>query len=196
VGRDPRVDGVAITVAVDVDNPLFGPDGAALVYGPQKGATPEEAARLDAGLERLARLAGDPGLDAGDGAAGGLGYGLRVFAGARVVGGVGLVLGAARFAERLEGCDLVLTGEGRLDATSARGKVVGAVGRAGRERGVPVVAIVGALGESAPPPNELGLDEVQTLTDGTLGDADAMAQGRKLLVSRAETAVRVRRPRR
>jgi glycerate kinase len=193
-GRDPRIDGVAITVAVDVDNPLFGPDGAALVYGPQKGATPEEAAQLDAGLERLARLAGDAGLRAGDGAAGGLGYGLRVFAGGRVVDGVGLVLGAARFAERLEGCDLVLTGEGRLDATSARGKVVGAVGRACRESGVPVVAIVGAIGESAPAPIELGLSEVHTLVDGTIGSADAMAHARARLVDRAEMVVRSRRP--
>jgi glycerate kinase len=192
-GRDPRVDGVAITVAVDVDSPLFGPDGAARVFGPQKGATFEEVAQLDAALEHLARLTGDAGLRAGDGAAGGLGYGLRVFAGGRVEGGAVVVLGAARFAERLQGCDLVLTGEGRFDATTARGKVVGAVGRACREKGIPVVAIVGAVGDDAPVPAELGLSEVLTLVDGTVGSVDAMAHARALLVHRSEMAVRSRR---
>jgi glycerate kinase len=191
-GRDPRIAGSLIVVAADVDNPLVGPNGAARVYGPQKGASPEDVARLEAALERLAILAGDPGAQQGDGAAGGLAYGLRVFAGGRVVSGVGLVLDAVGFEERLAGSDLVLTGEGRLDATSARGKVVGAVARACRAGGVPAVAIVGTIAAGAPAASDLGLKEVRTLSKGA-HDSDALAHARERLAALTADVVRSRR---
>lgn len=122
-GRDQRLESVELVALADVDNPLTGSEGAAFVYAPQKGASEHEVRELDTALTHLASLAGDVGDHAGDGAAGGLGYGLRVFAGAKHQSGIEFVLTAAGFDERLRDCDLVLTGEGRLDGQSRRGKV-------------------------------------------------------------------------
>ncbi|MEP0843488.1 MAG: glycerate kinase [Phycisphaerae bacterium] len=143
-----------ILVACDVDNPLHGPRGAAAVFGPQKGATPEQVAVLDRNLAHLADLIGrDLGRDVRDvpgaGAAGGLGAGLIAFFNARLERGINLVMEAVHFAERIRGADLILTGEGRLDAQSMMGKVIAGVGRAGKDAGVPVVALVGCVGEGA-----------------------------------------------
>ncbi|HAI21360.1 MAG TPA: glycerate kinase, partial [Clostridiales bacterium UBA8153] len=122
-----RLSGVTLTVACDVDNPLCGPYGAAVVYGPQKGATPELAARLDAALCRYAAiLKQELGADVldlpGAGAAGGLGGGLVALAGARLRPGVDLVMEVTGLAAKLSGCRLVITGEGRLDAQTGHGK--------------------------------------------------------------------------
>ncbi|HTI32569.1 MAG TPA: glycerate kinase [Miltoncostaea sp.] len=150
-GRDPRLDDVAIQVACDVDNPFHGPRGAAHVFGPQKGASPEAVARLDAGLARLAAVIRDAtGVDLqsvpGAGAAGGAAGGLHALLGAELVPGAPLVLDAVRFTERLEGATLCITGEGRLDETSLAGKAPSAVAAACREAGVPCVALCGAIG--------------------------------------------------
>lgn len=152
--RDGRIAGVSIEAACDVDNPLLGPRGAAAVYGPQKGATPEQVAELDRGLSHLADLIErDIGKDvrrfAGAGAAGGLGAGLVAFLGARLRAGIDIVMDATRLRERIRGADLVITGEGRLDAQSMMGKVIAGVGRAANDAGVPVVALVGTVGDGA-----------------------------------------------
>jgi glycerate 2-kinase len=188
--RDARFDAVDLLAVADVDNPLTGPSGAAPVYGPQKGADAAEVARLDAGLARLARLRGDAGAQPGDGAAGGLAYGLRVFAGARVTSGAAWILDAVRFDERLAGCDLVLTGEGRLDAQSARGKVVAAVARRCRARGVPVVAIAGSVPLDPEARAELGLDDAISLTGSGTSEAAAMESAATLLTQACERLVR------
>jgi len=143
-----------VLVACDVDNPLCGPRGAAAVYGPQKGATPEQVQRLDRGLAHLAELIErDLGKNVRDfpgaGAAGGLGAGLVAFLGAHLDRGIGLMMKAVRFAERIRGADLIITGEGRLDRQSMMGKVIAGVGRAGQAASVPVVALVGCVGEGA-----------------------------------------------
>lgn len=153
-GRDPRLSHVRIDVACDVDNPLCGPGGAAAVYGPQKGATPEQVEILDRNLARFAEtIRRDLGCDIlnipGAGAAGGLGAGLIAFFGGRQSRGIELVMEATRLTDRIRGADLVITGEGRLDRQSMMGKVVAGVGGAARAAGVRAVALVGCLGDGA-----------------------------------------------
>jgi glycerate 2-kinase len=187
--RDPRLSGVDIRGACDVGAPLTGSDGAAPVYGPQKGATEFQVRELDAGLRHLAALLGDPGGHPGDGAAGGLGYGLRVFAGARIVSGIDLVLDAVRFDARLDRCDWVLTGEGRLDGQSARGKVVSGVSRRCRARGVPVVALAGSIGADSDELRELGLSAWFSICEGPITEREAKQHAAQLLEALAEKAM-------
>ena len=135
-------------VACDVDNPLTGPDGAAAVYGPQKGATREQVAVLDDHLEHWADLvASATGAERrhepGAGAAGGVGFALVAAMGAELRPGIELMLDLLGFAERVRGADLVITGEGSLDAQTLRGKAPVGVAAAARAAGVPVVAVCG-----------------------------------------------------
>jgi glycerate 2-kinase len=138
-----------IRVACDVTNPLCGPSGAAAVYGPQKGATPEQVELLDAGLRHFASLVGGDPMAPGVGAAGGAAFGLSTLCGATLERGVDLVLEAVRFPDRCRQADLVLTGEGRLDAQTLNGKAVAGVAAAAQRLGVSTVAIVGATGPGA-----------------------------------------------
>ena len=144
----PELAGAELKVACDVDSPLLGSDGAARVFGPQKGATPGMVEELELGLARLAgRLKVDLGRDVADlrgaGAAGGLGAGLVGFLGARLLAGAELVMDAVGFDARLEEVDLLITGEGRLDGQSLRGKAPAAAARRAAARGVPAVAFAG-----------------------------------------------------
>ena len=137
-----------IILAADVDNPLTGPDGAAEMYGPQKGASPAEVAALDAGLRRWAAVvAAAVGRDwsrtPGAGAAGGVGFAALAVLGATRRPGIELVLDLAGFETALDGADLVITGEGSLDAQSLAGKTPVGVARAAARRGIAVVAVAG-----------------------------------------------------
>ena len=137
-----------IILAADVDNPLTGPDGAAEVYGPQKGASPAEVVALDAGLRRWAAVvAAAVGRDwsrtPGAGAAGGVGFAALAVLGATRRPGIDLVLDLAGFETALDGADLVITGEGSLDAQSLAGKTPVGVARAAARRGIAVVAVAG-----------------------------------------------------
>jgi glycerate 2-kinase len=137
-----------IILAADVDNPLTGPDGAAEVYGPQKGASPAEVALLDEGLRRWAAVvAAAVGRDwsraPGAGAAGGVGFGALAVLGATRRPGIELVLDLTGFETALDGADLVITGEGSLDAQSLAGKTPVGVARAAARRGIGVIAVVG-----------------------------------------------------
>lgn len=147
---DPRLAGASIEIAADVENPLLGPNGAAAVYGPQKGATPDDVASLNAVLTRLADLASRvTGRDLRDlpgaGAAGGLGWGLATFAGARLVGGFDVVAQLTGLAEALAGAALCITGEGRIDRQSLDGKVLAGVARLAAAAKVEVLAIGGSV---------------------------------------------------
>jgi glycerate kinase len=147
-GLDPAAARARVSVACDVDNPLTGPSGASAVYGPQKGASPDDVALLDRALGRLADvIRRDLGVDVrevpGAGAAGGLGAGLVAFLGASLRPGIDVVMNAAGFAERLERADLVITGEGALDEQSLHGKVPAGVLRRAREAGTQVVILCG-----------------------------------------------------
>lgn len=149
-----RTAGVDFVVACDVDNPLCGPRGASAVFGPQKGATPAHVARLDAALAHFGRLLEDAtgiaiGERPGAGAAGGLGGALLAACRARLVPGVDLVLDLIGFDARLVDVDLVITGEGRVDAQTAAGKAPLGVARRAAARGIPVVAVGGSLAPRA-----------------------------------------------
>jgi glycerate kinase len=144
-GLDPRLGNVELIAATDVDNPLLGPTGASVVFGPQKGASRETVALLEARMRRWSRavdatLADQPGA----GAAGGLGYGLFVL-GATRESGVHLIGAAVGLAERVAAADLALTGEGRFDDQSLHGKVCSGVAEAARTAGVPCVVLAGQV---------------------------------------------------
>jgi len=157
-GADPRLQEARITTACDVRNPLSGPLGAAQVFGPQKGATPDMVAQLDQNLrhlvsvwERQSMLL--PKEMPGDGAAGGLGAGLRAFCGAQPKSGAELILDAIGFRRQIAGADLIVTGEGRTDSQTAEGKLCCAVAEAAHRENIPVMLLSGAVEGS---PEEIG----------------------------------------
>ena len=139
---------MSVVVASDVDNPLLGPQGAAAVFGPQKGATPEQVDRLEEGLARWAEIVAEAtGSDLADrpgaGAAGGTGFAALALLGADLRPGIELILDLLDFAGALVGADLVITGEGSLDDQSLSGKAPIGVARAAARAGIPVVAVAG-----------------------------------------------------
>ena len=142
---DPRLTECEINVACDVTNPLCGVSGAAQVFGPQKGATPEMVISLDNNLRHFAALAGDDGTCPGDGAAGGLGFALRKFLHAQMASGAELVMQYSGFEAALTGADLVVTGEGCSDEQTACGKLCACVAHAAHAHKVPVILFSGAL---------------------------------------------------
>ena len=144
--------GMELTAMCDIDNPLYGEAGAAAVFAPQKGADAAMVARLDAGLRHLGQVSArclgrDFSHLPGAGAAGGLGFGMAAFCGAQLRMGIDAVLDAVGFDSLLPGTDVVFTGEGKIDSQSARGKVVSGVAVRCRKAGVPVVAVVGQIGQ-------------------------------------------------
>jgi len=193
--RDPRLAECQVRVACDVSNPLCGPRGAAVVYGPQKGASPEMVAELDRGLAHLADVIHrDLGRDVRDlpgaGAAGGLGAGLVAFLGATLRPGIEIVIEAVRLAERLTGADLVITGEGRLDEQSMMGKVVHGVAKVARRAGVPVVAICGSIGPGAERTIDL-VDAYFAVIDRPMDLPEALSDAARLLRQTAANVIRV-----
>jgi glycerate kinase len=192
-GRGSPIDGVEILVACDVSNPLFGANGAAAVFGPQKGATPEQVGELDDSVRRLAERLGKTELAqiAGAGAAGGLGFGMLAFFNATLRPGIEIVMEATRLRERLKSADLCFTGEGRLDASSLCGKTPIGVARLCGELGVPCVALAGAVeGDLASAPPE-GLSAWFSICDKPMSLDRAMAEAPQLLGSTAEHVARV-----
>jgi glycerate kinase len=202
VGRDRRArrtDGrpsgpslPAIEVLCDVDNPLCGEHGAARVFGPQKGATPEMVERLDAGLHHLARLVkeqlGKEILNVpGAGAAGGLAAGAIAFMCAKLVPGIDTVMEASGLEDALRGADWVITGEGKFDEQSLRGKVVSGVTKLARKHRVKVAVLAGSVNVSKPEGIEIAL---ATRKEGMSLDY-ALANADKLLAERARELGRV-----
>ena len=157
--------GMELTAMCDIDNPLYGEAGAAAVFAPQKGADAAMVARLDAGLRHLGQVAArclgrDFSHLPGTGAAGGLGFGMAAFCGAQLRMGIDAVLDAVGFDSLLPGTDMVFTGEGKIDSQSARGKVVSGVAARCRKAGVPVVAVVGQIGQGFEEMYQQGLTAV------------------------------------
>ena len=151
---DRFLNGAHITVMCDVDNPLYGPSGAAYVFAPQKGADDEMVVRLDLGLRKLSQVIyRDLGMDLsqrpGAGAAGGMGAGCVAFLHAELKSGIESVLNITDFDKQLIDADLVITGEGRIDSQSVCGKAVSGIAKRTSARGVPLVAIVGCIDKSA-----------------------------------------------
>lgn len=157
-----KLDGVTLTVMCDVENPLCGPNGAAHVFGPQKGADEAMVERLDRGLDHLAQVVErDLGMSVaqipGAGAAGGMGAGCMAFLGAELKSGIECVLDTVGFDGLLEGADLVITGEGRIDSQSVQGKVISGIARRTKPREVPLLALVGGIAEDAGAGYDLGV---------------------------------------
>ncbi len=151
---DPRLGGIALEVAADVDNPLCGPTGASAIFGPQKGASPAEVVALDAALGHYADLAAatlgrDERNVPGTGAAGGLGFAFVAFLGARLRPGVEIVAELRGLDVALRGALLCISGEGRIDAQTLHGKTVAGVAAIARRHGVPVIALAGTLDAEA-----------------------------------------------
>jgi len=193
--RHPVLEGSTIIAACDVDNPLCGPQGASHVFGPQKGATAEMVAELDAALAHFAAIVHrDLGVDVleipGAGAAGGLGAGLIAFAGATLEPGFSLIADICGLDARLRTADLVITGEGRIDGQTARGKTPMGVARRAQAQGKRVIAFCGALGEGHEALRTEGLAEIHCITPvGTLA-ADALARAEEYLADAAEALAR------
>jgi glycerate kinase len=195
-GLDPRWSAVDVELASDVTSPLLGPSGATAVFGPQKGLRPGQEVLLEAGLARLATALDRAGPDPsgatssriplaerpGSGAAGGLGAALLAL-GARLRPGVEVVATAIGLAELLRGADLVLTGEGRIDAQTAAGKVPAGVAALAGAAGVPVLAFAGSLGPGAADLLQRGIGRLVEIT----------APGTELSVALQDGPVNLRR---
>ncbi len=181
-GLHPALADARITLASDVDNPLLGPNGAAAVYGPQKGATPEQVAILEAALSNWSILLGRDWADRpGAGAAGGTGFGAMAVLGAVPRPGIDVVLDLVDFPAEIAGADLVVTGEGSLDAQSLHGKAPMGVADAARRAGIPVVAVSGRLRLTPQELRDNGFAAVYALTELEPDPARCMADAAALL---------------
>lgn len=195
-GLDSRLKDCTITTACDVDNPLTGPKGASAVFGPQKGATPEMVAALDANLHHLAEvIRRDLGRDIetvpGAGAAGGLGGGFLAFLNAELRRGVEIVVEATGLREKLVGADFCLTGEGGTDFQTVHGKTPMGVAQAAKAHGVPVICLSGGLGKRYQDIYQVGIDAACTIVPGPMELAEAIARGPELVADAVERALRL-----
>ncbi|MGE8065839.1 glycerate kinase [Pseudomonas sp. NPDC089569] len=195
-GIDPRLASVRFDIAADVNNPLCGPHGASAIFGPQKGASPEQVEQLDSALAHFAdhcasALGKDVRDEPGSGAAGGLGFAAKAFLGARFTAGVEVVAELVGLAHAVAGADLVITGEGRFDAQTLRGKTPFGVARIARQQGVPVIVIAGTLGEGYQALYEHGIDAAFAVTSGPMTLAQACMDAPRLLRERATDIARV-----
>ena len=178
-GMDKRLKESSFVVASDVKNPLTGPLGATRIYGPQKGVKPDEIDVLDGCIHNFASLTKEiiPTADEdmpGGGAAGGLGFALVNYLGAELRPGVDIVTEAAKLAEHMRGADLVITGEGRIDAQSAMGKLPGGVARIAKEHGAIVVALAGSVADGAEALRDSGIDAALPILRSPMSLGDAM----------------------
>ena len=185
-GLHPALRVSSVILATDVINPLTGPDGAAEVYGPQKGASPEQITELASGLRRWAAVvAAATGTDRsqapGAGAAGGVGFAALAVLGAQARPGIGLVLDLVDFDAALDGAALVIIGEGSLDTQTLAGKAPVGVARAAARRGIPVVAVAGRSTLTEDQLATTGISRVYTLSDLEPDPARSSAQASTLL---------------
>ncbi|MGZ2255941.1 glycerate kinase [Roseobacter sp. A03A-229] len=195
-GLDPRLARVSIDVAVNWHNVLLGPKGVARVFGPQKGASPQQVEALEAGLARYASvIRSHAGLDLGSahgsGASGGLGTGLVAFAGATLHPRFDIVMQYLRFDEMLEDADLVITAEGSLDGQSPYGKVPCEVARRAREQGIQTIALAGTIGKGVRETLDNGIDAFASIIKRPCSLDEAIHKGEKLLRRAAEDAMRM-----
>jgi glycerate kinase len=193
---DQRIREVDVEVASDVTNPLCGPEGASAVYGPQKGADAEKVRYLDSALNHYAEIIRrDVGRDVRDtpgaGAAGGLGAGLLAFTSARLEPGVDIVFRAMDLEGKLQGADLVITGEGRMDSQDIYGKAPLAVAERAKALGVPSIAIVGSTARDYPVVFDHGLDAVIGIVNRPMSLDRALAETSRLVTEAAMRAARL-----
>ncbi|WP_413052003.1 glycerate kinase [Pseudomonas bubulae] len=195
-GLDPRLAEVRFEIAADVNNPLCGEHGASAIFGPQKGASAEQVRLLDQALGHFADhcanvLPKDVRHEPGSGAAGGLGFAAKAFFGAQFRAGVEVVAELVGLAEAVKGADLVITGEGRFDAQTLRGKTPFGVASIARAEGVPVVVLAGTLGEGYQALYEHGINAAFAIASGPMTLQDACARAAPLLTDRARDIARL-----
>ena len=195
-GIHPAVKETEFTVMCDVNNPLTGPTGATYTFGKQKGGTPEILDRLEAGMMHYAAVIQEKlGVDAdhfeGAGAAGGLGAAFTVFLKANMKSGVETVLDLIDFDGLLEGVDLVVTGEGRIDWQSAFGKVPSGIGMRCKRKGIPAVAIVGGMGDGAEKIYDFGVESILPTINGAMDIKEALDRAVELYSGAADRMFRM-----
>lgn len=192
---DARIAESDFTLACDVENPFVGPQGASQVFGPQKGATPEMVASLDAGMRHWAdlierhtgiRVHDKPGA----GAAGGIGGAFQAFFVAKMQRGIDIVIAMTRLRERLQGAELAFTGEGRIDSQTAMGKTPLGVAQEAHRLGVPVFVLAGSVGTGIEPLYERGMTSIRSIVSAPMSLEDAMRQAPELLEAAAEQTMR------
>ena len=191
---DERAAASRFSVACDVSNPLTGPEGASAVYGPQKGATPELVEQLDGALANFAKVVErDLGKSINDvpgsGAAGGLGGGMMAFLDGSLRAGVDIVLDQVGLHEQLEGADLVITGEGQTDFQTVYHKAPIGVAWRAKERGIPVVAISGSLGEGFEDVHPEGIDAVASIVCAPMSLDEASTRASELIADAVAEAM-------
>ena len=191
---EPLLDtrGVELIIACDVGNPLVGREGAAAIFGPQKGATPEQVRELDDGLRQLAeKLLRTPLADApGAGAAGGLGFGMMAFFAATLRPGAAIVMEATNLRDRLRDATLCLTGEGQLDAQSLSGKTAISVARVCRELNVPCIALAGSLAPGHERAYAEGLTAAFPIASGPMSIEESLRHAAALVTTTTANVVR------
>ncbi|MCW6056607.1 glycerate kinase [Pseudomonas fragariae (ex Marin et al. 2024)] len=195
-GFDPRLSDVCVEIAADVDNPLCGPNGASSVFGPQKGASPEQVMALDAALgcfaDQTAQVLGQDLRDSpGSGAAGGMGFAAKAYLKASFRAGVEVVAELTGLEQALIGADLVITGEGRFDAQTLRGKTPLGVARVAQRRQVPVIVLAGTLGDGYEQMYAHGIGAAFALVSGPMSLEQACRETRRLLHERARDVARL-----
>ncbi|MDE9446282.1 glycerate kinase [Xenorhabdus bovienii] len=181
-GLDPRLNQLEITVACDVNNPLCGELGASAIFGPQKGATPEMVKVLDSALHhygmKIESLTGKKVIDvAGAGAAGGMGASLLGCLDAKLQSGIEIVINTLKLEEAIQGADLVITGEGRMDSQTIQGKTPIGVARVAKKFGIPIIALVGGMSRDYHVVHQHGLDAVFSIVPGACSLSDALVNG-------------------
>lgn len=194
-GIDSRLAETEITVMCDVTNPLYGQEGAAHIYGPQKGATEELIEALDEGMKHLADLMSSLGKkdirwEKGAGAAGGLGWGLVVFAGAKLKRGIEVILDICEFDQEVEWADIIVTGEGQIDNQSVCGKVIDGITRRAKKQGKPVIAIAGGLSDNADEVYHVGVRSMEACVSRPMSVKQAMDNADTYLEMAAERIFR------
>ncbi|QVK30384.1 glycerate kinase [Pseudomonas syringae] len=195
-GFDPRLSDVCIEIAADVDNPLCGPNGASSIFGPQKGASPEQVMALDAALgcfaDQTAQVLGEDLRNSpGSGAAGGMGFAAKAYLKASFRAGVEVVADLTGLEQALIGADLVITGEGRFDAQTLRGKTPLGVARVAQRRQVPVIVLAGTLSEGYEQLYAHGIGAAFALVSGPMSLEQACRDTRRLLHERARDVARL-----
>ncbi|MEL7965308.1 glycerate kinase [Vreelandella neptunia] len=195
-GLDPRLAKLTLEAAVDVDNPLLGEHGASAVFGPQKGASPEEVEQLDRALGHFADISAQALGDdyrklPGAGAAGGMGFAAKAFLNATLKPGIEMIMQQADMASLLARADLVITGEGRLDGQSLAGKTPIGVSRAAKRLRKPVIVLAGSLGDGWQACFDEGVTAAFALADGPMTLADALPRTAELLEARCESLLRL-----
>jgi glycerate kinase len=194
-GLAPGLKNVKLITMCDIDNPLCGKTGAAYIFGPQKGADPAMVEFLDAGLSCLASVVKkDLGVDLeamkGAGAAGGMGYGMNVFFGSELQMGIETVLDTVHFDELLKGASMVFSGEGKIDTQSLRGKVVIGIARRTKAAGVPLVAVVGDIGDNIEQAYELGVHAIFSINRVALPYEQARSRAKNDMALTMENILR------